>query len=430
MGARLSSRATRSLVTGQGIMASMPTVSAASVSSSSPKVGQQKNIIELLQDFQKRIQAYGAGPFTPEQAKEIEKLKHIYHKLKAEHDKGVQEGKIPVVRTTALATPITHVLVPGHTLGTPGSVQMAKIAPATTALPTQQTTVIPASTVNAGVPGVQQAAAISKTILPQASLQQLQSHNVVINPGNLHQIQRPVAETVQMKASQLQVTPSSIQAVTPSGQQIAIRNVAPTVQGVKSVVSLPERPVQVSPSTPHTVTLQRTLVPSKSPVNMPITLAPSGTVSTSVPAGSHVTNIAPAPVATAATKGLHSTSQGAAALRGESSSSEQTQILTKRRLQDLLHEIDPREQMDDEVEDLLLQIADDFIESVVTASCQIAKHRKSNTLEVRDVQLHLERSWNMWIPGFGNDEIRPFKKQATTEAHKQRLALLRKSMKK
>jgi len=35
---------------------SMPTVSAASVSSSSPKVGQQKNIIELLQDFQKRIQ--------------------------------------------------------------------------------------------------------------------------------------------------------------------------------------------------------------------------------------------------------------------------------------------------------------------------------------------------------------------------------------
>ena len=99
------------------------------------------------------------------------------------------------MRTTALATPITHVLVPGHTLGTPGSVQMAKIAPATTALPTQQTTVIPASTVNTGVPGVQQAATISKTILPQASLQQLQSHNVVINPGNLHQMQRPVAET-------------------------------------------------------------------------------------------------------------------------------------------------------------------------------------------------------------------------------------------
>ena len=36
----------------------------------------------------------------------------------------------------------------------------------------------------------------------------------------------------------------------------------------------------------------------------------------------------------------------------DTSSPEQTQVLTKRRLQDLLHEIDPREQMDDDVEDV------------------------------------------------------------------------------
>lgn len=33
--------------------------------------------------------------------------------------------------------------------------------------------------------------------------------------------------------------------------------------------------------------------------------------------------------------------------------------------------------------------------------------------------LFSERQWNMWIPGFGSDEIRPFKKACTTEAHKQ-----------
>uniref|UniRef100_A0A8B9D9X4 TATA-box binding protein associated factor 12 n=1 Tax=Anser cygnoides TaxID=8845 RepID=A0A8B9D9X4_ANSCY len=32
---------------------------------------------------------------------------------------------------------------------------------------------------------------------------------------------------------------------------------------------------------------------------------------------------------------------------------------------------------------------------------------------------HAERQWNMWIPGFGSEEIRPYKKACTTEAHKQ-----------
>lgn len=41
-----------------------------------------------------------------------------------------------------------------------------------------------------------------------------------------------------------------------------------------------------------------------------------------------------------------------------------------------------------------------------------------------------ERNWNMWIPGFGTDELRPYKRATVTEAHKQRLALIRKAIKK
>ncbi|KAL5010162.1 hypothetical protein ScPMuIL_012467 [Solemya velum] len=113
-----------------------------------------------------------------------------------------------------------------------------------------------------------------------------------------------------------------------------------------------------------------------------------------------------------------------------SSPSTEGRVLDKRRLQELVKEVDPLEQLDEDVEEVLLQIADDFIESVVSSSCLVCKHRHSNTLEVKDVQLHLERNWNMWIPGFGSDEIKPYRKSASTEAHRQRMALIRKTMKK
>ncbi|KAJ8027215.1 Transcription initiation factor TFIID subunit 12 [Holothuria leucospilota] len=111
-------------------------------------------------------------------------------------------------------------------------------------------------------------------------------------------------------------------------------------------------------------------------------------------------------------------------------SSDNTQVLSKKKIQDLVKEIDPNTQLDEDVEEMLLQIADDFIENIVTAGCQLAKHRKSSTLEVKDVLLHLERNWNMWIPGYSSEESRQHKRPAATESHKQRLALIRKALKK
>jgi transcription initiation factor TFIID subunit TAF12 len=42
----------------------------------------------------------------------------------------------------------------------------------------------------------------------------------------------------------------------------------------------------------------------------------------------------------------------------------------------------------------------------------------------------LEKNWNMWLPGFGFSDIRQRKRSAATEAHKSRLAIIRKSLKK
>ena len=79
------------------------------------------------------------------------------------------------------------------------------------------------------------------------------------------------------------------------------------------------------------------------------------------------------------------------------------QVLDKKRLCELVKEVDPAEQLDEDVEDVLLQvsnlvretistnfqIADDFIEHTVSQACALAKHRKANNIDVRDVQVAL-----------------------------------------
>ncbi|KAJ8881738.1 hypothetical protein PR048_018224 [Dryococelus australis] len=106
-----------------------------------------------------------------------------------------------------------------------------------------------------------------------------------------------------------------------------------------------------------------------------------------------------------------------------------SKILSKNRLHELVKEVDPSIQLDEEVEDILIQIADDFLDSTIKSACLFTKHRNATTVDVRDVQLHLERHWNMWIPGFDTREFVQHKKVSSTEAHKQRMALIRKATK-
>jgi transcription initiation factor TFIID subunit 12 len=68
---------------------------------------------------------------------------------------------------------------------------------------------------------------------------------------------------------------------------------------------------------------------------------------------------------------------------------------------------------------------DDFVESVTTFACNLAKHRKSNILEVKDVQLHLERNWNIRVPGYYGDSKNS--RGTLSDAHKQKLELVKKA---
>lgn len=105
-------------------------------------------------------------------------------------------------------------------------------------------------------------------------------------------------------------------------------------------------------------------------------------------------------------------------------------IITRKCLQDLVKQVDPNEQLDEDVEDLLLGYADEFFEQIVEGACAIASHRKASAVEVKDLQTYLERNSSIWVPGFGSEEPKAYKRAPVTEAHKQRMALIKKQLKK
>ena len=103
-------------------------------------------------------------------------------------------------------------------------------------------------------------------------------------------------------------------------------------------------------------------------------------------------------------------------------------MLQRESLRQLLSQIVPDERVDPAVEAFLLDVADDFVDSVVAFACKLAAHRKSDTLEVKDIVLHLERAWDMVLPGFETEELREFKPPPEARLHKKRMADVRRAL--
>lgn len=57
-----------------------------------------------------------------------------------------------------------------------------------------------------------------------------------------------------------------------------------------------------------------------------------------------------------------------------------------------------------------MEVADNFVDDVITSACRLAKLRPNQTLDLRDVQMVLERNYGIRIPGYGLDETRTVRK--------------------
>lgn len=97
-------------------------------------------------------------------------------------------------------------------------------------------------------------------------------------------------------------------------------------------------------------------------------------------------------------------------------------VLSRKRLQELVREVGgPNETITPEVEELLLSLADEFVDSVISASCRLAKLRTAQDLQTRDLQMVLERNYNMRIPGYAGDETRVVRRFQPTPGWTQKL---------
>jgi len=101
--------------------------------------------------------------------------------------------------------------------------------------------------------------------------------------------------------------------------------------------------------------------------------------------------------------------------------------IAKGELQQMLKELAPDLEFDEDVQEVLLEMTDDFVDTVLEHASMLAKHRGSEQVEVKDVLLHLDRQWDMHIPGYSGEEVKKFP-QKRLETHAKRMAAVRRTV--
>ncbi|KAK6109669.1 Transcription initiation factor TFIID subunit A family protein [Brugia pahangi] len=110
-------------------------------------------------------------------------------------------------------------------------------------------------------------------------------------------------------------------------------------------------------------------------------------------------------------------------------------LLEKDAMEALIKTVDPLEAVEDDVSDALLQLVEEFVDDVIEQTTRVAKHRSAQKVETKDVQYVLERRYKIFLPpgsvgGVQPTDRNPYVKSPATEAHRQRMSLIKKGIQK
>ncbi|KAL8280324.1 hypothetical protein RQP46_007241 [Phenoliferia psychrophenolica] len=96
-------------------------------------------------------------------------------------------------------------------------------------------------------------------------------------------------------------------------------------------------------------------------------------------------------------------------------------------MREFVESVEPGETITDDVEQLLLGVCDEFIDSITRAACELAKHRHSETLDPQDLALHLAMKYSIKIPGFDSPPAKSHQgPRRVPSSYKERLAAVKK----